>query len=73
MTTYTVRLEGFDGKAHTFHGLSDAQAAEILQLNMFDLLYAVHEYGICSTQDGLAVEDGTNIEEAIRNFQEMSS
>ena len=67
MTTYTVRLEGAD-KLLYHRGLSDVQAAEILELDVSDLLYAIQEHGICSTQDGLAVEDGTDIEEAIEKF-----
>jgi len=70
MTTYTVQLEE-NGPQYT--GLSDATAAEILELDVPSLLRIIQQYGICSTQDGLAVEDGTDIKEAIRNFQEMSS
>lgn len=72
MTTYTVRFETpDDGRPPFKHhfGLSDAQAAEVLEITVPNLLCAIQQHGICSTQDGLAVETGTDIEAAILKFQ----
>ena len=72
MITYTVRFEGADGPVY-YRGLSDVYAAEVLETTVPYLLHTIQEHGICSTPDGIAVEDGTDVEKAIEKFAKEGS